>query len=285
MNSGLNINWYPGHMAKAMRLIGERLKFVDAVCVLLDARVPASSRNPELDGLVVDRKPVLYVLTREDLADPAVTKRWLEHLRQGTRGAVAVDSKSGAGVERVSSAARALLAEKLEARAAKGMGGGIRLMVTGVPNVGKSSLINRLSRGKPAKAEDRPGVTRNLQWIDAGNGLLLLDAPGVLPPRLGDRRGALNLAYTGAVKDEVMDVETLAMSLCETLRDVAPQALAARCKWESVPDGDGYDLLGAAAVSRGCLIRGGQPDTLRMARLLLDEFREGKLGRISLEEP
>ncbi|MCL2084840.1 MAG: ribosome biogenesis GTPase YlqF [Oscillospiraceae bacterium] len=283
----MNIHWYPGHMAKTMRLMAEHLKLVDAVCVLLDARIPASSGNPELDGLA-NRKPVLYVLTREDLADPAATSRWIEKLRREKpgSGAVSVNAKSGAGVERVSAAARALLSEKLAARAAKGREtGAIRLMVTGIPNVGKSSLINRLSRRKPAKTEDRPGVTRGMQWIEAGGGLMLLDVPGVLPPKLKDERRALHLAYTGAVKDQILDIETLAMSLCETLRDAAPEAFKSRCKWDAFPGGGGYELLSAAALSRGCLKRGGEPDTERMARLLLDEFRGGILGRITLDLP
>ncbi|GHU95275.1 ribosome biogenesis GTPase A [Clostridia bacterium] len=270
----MNIQWFPGHMAKARRLIEENLKLVDAVCVVLDARIPRASLNPELDALA-ERKPFLYVLCRDDLADPKVTALWLGELRASGKFAVAADAKSGEGVNAIHAAVRGLLKDKLASRAEKGQSGrAIRLMAAGIPNVGKSSLINRLSGRKPAKTEDRPGVTRGKQWIDIGKGLLLLDTPGVLPPKLSDRDEALNLAFTGAIRDQILDTEELASLLCQRIKDM-PEFVA-RCKADTLED---------IAAARGCLAKGGVPDTERMAALILDEFRAGKFGRISLEVP
>ena len=279
----MNINWYPGHMAKTMRVINESLKLVDAVCVLLDARVPQSSMNPGLTGL---NKPLLFVLTRADLADSAVTKQWISYFKGQGISAIALDAKSGAGSERFLPAVKELLSEKLEARARKGQEGrAVRLMIVGIPNVGKSSLINRLSKRKSAKVEDRPGVTRGKQWIDVSADILLLDMPGVLQPRLEDESAALNLAFTGAIKDQVLDTEELSVKLIDTLAAIAPTALAGRCKFTALPEERGYELLQLAARSRGCVIRGGEPDTERFSALLLDEFRAGKMGNITLEKP
>lgn len=279
----MNINWYPGHMAKTMRVIDSNLKLVDAVCVVLDARIPLSSQNPCLSDI---NKPLLYVLGRNDLAEPDVTRRWLDYFKARGTAAIALDAKSGAGVERLKPAVEALLSEKLAARAERGQSGrAIRLMVAGIPNAGKSSLINRLSGRKSAKVEDRPGVTRGKQWIDVDGHTLLLDMPGVLQPRLEDQNSALLLAFTGAIKDRILDTEELACKLIDTLAEIAPDKLAERCKWDSLPSERGYDMLCLAAKSRGCVVRGGVPDTERFAALLLDEFRSGKLGRISLEKP
>ena len=279
----MNINWYPGHMAKTMRAIESNLKLVDAVCVLLDARIPRASLNPGLTSL---NKPLLYIMTRADLADPAVTKQWIRHFAERGAAAAAMDARTGAGTERLLPAVREVLAEKLAARAERGQAGrAVRLMIVGIPNVGKSSLINRLAGRKPAKVEDRPGVTRGKQWIDAGGAVLLLDMPGVLQPRIDDPEAALNLAFTGAVKDQVLDTEELAVKLIDRLTELAPAPLAARCKWETPPEERGYELLCLAAKSRGCVSRGGEPDTERFAALLLDEFRAGRMGRITLERP
>lgn len=279
----MNINWYPGHMAKTMRSIDENLKLVDAVCVLLDARIPCASLHPGLTSL---NKPLLYIMTRADLADPAATKQWLRHFKSHGIPSIAVDAKSGAGIERLQPAVRELLSEKLAARAQKGQAGrAVRLMFVGIPNVGKSSLINRLAGRKSAKVEDRPGVTRGKQWIDVGGTTLLLDMPGVLQPRLDDAPSALKLAFTGAIKDQVLDTVELAERLLDTLIQLAPNALASRCKWETLPEERGFELLALAAKSRGCVLRGNEPDTERFSTLLLDEFRAGKMGRITLEMP
>jgi ribosome biogenesis GTPase A len=279
----MNINWYPGHMAKTMRAIEANLKLVDAVCVLLDARIPRASLNPGLTSL---NRPLLYILTRADIADPLITKLWIKYFNSQGIAAVSMDARTGAGKERLLPAVRELLAEKLAARAEKGQAGrAVRLMIVGIPNVGKSSLINRVAGRKSAKVEDRPGVTRGKQWIDVSGSILLLDMPGVLQPRLDDAAAALNLAFTGAIKDKVLDTEELAVKLIDVLAEIAPNALAARCKWEVLPDMRGYELLCFAAKSRGCVLRGNEPDTERFAALLLDEFRAGKMGRITLEKP
>lgn len=279
----MNINWYPGHMAKTMRSIDENLKLVDAVCVLLDARIPRASLHPGLTSL---NKPLLYIMTRADLANPAATKNWIKFFKQQGIPAISIDAKSGTGTERLQPAVKELLSEKLAARAEKGQAGrAIRLMIVGIPNVGKSSLINRLSGRKSAKVEDRPGVTRGKQWIDVGGTTLLLDMPGVLQPRLDDTDAALNLAFTGAIKDQILDTVELAERLLDRLTQIAPEALATRCKWDELPDIRGFDLLNLAAKSRGCVLRGNEPDTERFSILLLDEFRAGKMGRITLEMP
>jgi len=270
-------------MAKTMRAIEANLKLVDAVCVLLDARIPHASLNPGLTSL---NRPLLYILTRADLADPSVTKLWIKHFKDQGIPAISMDAKSGAGTEKLLPAVKELLTEKLAARAEKGQAGrAIRLMIVGIPNVGKSSLINRIAGRKSAKVEDRPGVTRGKQWIDVSGNILLLDMPGVLQPRLDDADAALNLAFTGAIKDQVLDAEELAVRLIDVLAEIAPSSLAVRCKWDTLPDVRGNDLLCLAAKSRGCVLRGNEPDTERFAALLLDEFRAGKMGRITLEKP
>jgi ribosome biogenesis GTPase A len=270
-------------MAKTMRAIEANLKLVDAVCVLLDARIPRASLNPGLTSL---NKSLLYILTRADLADPLITKLWINYFKTQGIAAVAMDAKSGAGTEKLLPAVKEVLAEKLAARAEKGQAGrAVRLMIVGIPNVGKSSLINRIAKRKSAKVEDRPGVTRGKQWIDVSGSTLLLDMPGVLQPRLDDADAALNLAFTGAIKDQILDTEELAVKLIDVLTEIAPNTLSSRCKWDTIPDAHGYDLLCLAAKSRGCVLRGNEPDTERFAALLLDEFRAGKMGRISLEKP
>lgn len=283
------IQWYPGHMVKARRLITENLKLVDAVCEIIDARIPLSSRNPDLDELT-GNKPRLIVLGRTDQADPAMTKKWAVYFREGGAAAIEADCKSGKGVQQLQPAVLSLLADKKAAFEAKGQSGrAMRLMVVGIPNVGKSSLINRAAGRKAAQAYDKPGVTRGAQWINLGNGIELLDTPGVLWPKFEDQTVAENLAFTGAIRDDIMDTETLGARLMSRLTACYPERLMERYHFDTISedagDGDaaGFELLERAARKRGFLVPGGHCDTERMAIVLLDEFRGGKLGRITLE--
>ncbi len=281
----LNIQWYPGHMTKARRMIEENLKLVDAVCEIADARIPDSSRNPDIDSLA-SNKPRIIILNRIDQADPAVTARWREHYRSLGIAVMETDSKSGKGVNAFSSAVKAALSEKIERNAARGLGGkALRVMVLGIPNVGKSTFINKVAGRKAALASDRPGVTRGKQWITVDKGLELLDTPGILWPRFDSQEVGEALAWTGAVKDEIMDRETLAANLLVRLRELYPQAIESRYKFTPDPEMNGYELLEEAAKKRGFLISRGEYDLERMSAVLLDEFRGGKLGRISLERP
>ncbi len=283
MPEEMNIQWFPGHMAKARREAQENVRLVDAVCEVIDARVPASSRNPEIDG-IAGGKPRLLVLNRVDQADPAETRKWAERFRKHGCAVLETDCKSGKGVGAFTSVVRTLLKDKLAAWEQKGMSGkSLRVMVLGIPNVGKSSFINRAAKRRAAEASDRPGVTRGKQWINLGNGVELLDTPGLLWPKFEDRQVGEHLAFTGAVKDDILDVETLAARLMERLRALYPDCLRERYKLELSGDEGGFDLLSQAARRRGFLLSGGELDTERMARILLDEFRGGKLGRITLE--
>ena len=282
----MNIQWYPGHMTKARRQMEADLKHVDIVVELVDARIPISSRNPDIDAICGD-KPRIMVLNRADQADPQMNKVWI-HYFAGERGiqAAAVYSRSGAGVGQTTALARSALRDQIAAWREKGqVGRPIRAMVVGVPNVGKSTFINRLAGRRSAKAGDRPGVTRGKQWVSVDKGLELLDTPGILWPRFEDEATGLRLAFTGAVRDEVTDVEGLACALLEMLRDRYPQALRERYKLAEPEGKPGWELLEQGARKRGMLISGGEADTERMARVLLDEFRGGKLGRFTLEAP
>jgi ribosome biogenesis GTPase A len=281
----VNVNWFPGHMTKALRGMEGDLKLVDAVIELTDARIPRSSRNPALDELL-GRKPRLLLLNRADQADPSATKRWIEHYRMRGIAALETDSRSGKGVERFPQAVRSLLQEKLQALEAKGQGGRpLRAMVVGIPNVGKSTFINKAAGRKAAAASDRPGVTRGRQWVTVSRGLELLDTPGVLWPKFDDPVIGEHLAFTGAVKDQILDTEELAGHLLSLLAELAPQALAERYKLTVTQGMQSWELLEAAAKQRGFLVSRGEADTLRMANVLLDEFRAGKLGRLTLEVP
>ncbi len=280
----MDIQWYPGHMTKTRRMISENLKMVDAVCEVLDARIPVSSRNNDIAELSAG-KPRLILLNRVDLADPELTKKWAAFYRSKGYFVVETNSKSGAGVSAFSGAVKTLLADKIEDYRKKGQIGRVmRVMICGVPNVGKSSFINRVSGKNVAKAEDRPGVTRTKQWIRVDNGIDMLDTPGMLWPKFDDKRTALNLAFTGAIKDEILDIESLATLLMEVLSEKYPESLTARYKIESSRDESGYDILLRAARKRGFLVSGGEVDGERMAQTLLDEFRAGLLGRITLED-
>lgn len=281
----VNVNWFPGHMTKALRTMEGDLKLVDAVIELTDARIPRSSRNPALDE-VLGKKPRLLLLNRADLADPAATERWLRFYKNSGIAALAADSRGGKGVEKLPAAMRSLLKEKLERLAAKGqVSRPIRAMVVGIPNVGKSTLINKAAGRKAAAAGNKPGVTKGRQWITVDRSLELLDTPGVLWPRFEDPAVGEHLAFTGAVKEEILDQEALAMRLAELLNREYRELFQARYKLGDTEGLDGPALLEAAARKRGFLVTGGETDLERMSRVLLDEFQAGSLGRITLEEP
>lgn len=285
MNSEqMNIQWYPGHMTKTRRQIEADLKLVDAICEIVDARIPISSRNPDIDA-ICGSKPRIVVLNRMDLADTVATKRWIEFFRSKNIYAVATDCKSKKGVGAFLPAVRNVLKEKIERNAAKGMNKPVKVMIVGIPNVGKSTFINQISGRKGAKAENRPGVTRGKQWVTVDNGLLLLDTPGILWPKFEDPKVGMMLAYTGAVKESVIDIEELACRLMELLWKYYPNALRTRYGIEAKPDTTGYDLLLEAGKKRGYLLARGEIHTERMSRVLLDEYRLGKLGLFTLEMP
>ena len=280
------VQWFPGHMAKTRRQIKESLPMVDAVVELRDARIPNASTNPELSALI-GAKPRLVLLNKADLADPAATERWVAAYRAQGITALAVDCRSGRGLQRFRPAAETLLAQTRRRNAEKGMAGkALRLMVVGVPNTGKSSFINRMAGKSAAKVEDRAGVTRHNKWYVIGGGMELLDTPGVLWPKFEDPAVGVKLAFTGGVKDQILDIETLAMRLLETLARYYPDRLAERYKlpegFASLPP---YELLTQVARKRGMLISGGEADTERAAVMLFDELRGGKLGAITFERP
>lgn len=281
-----SIQWFPGHMAKTRRMIGECLPLVDIVIELRDARIPQSSANPELSGWISGKKQ-LIVLNKCDTADPAITARWLSHYRKNGIPAIAVDSKTGKGLNQFLPLVHEELAELLERRASRGMAGRpLRMMIVGIPNVGKSSFINKMAGEKRAKVEDRPGVTRGKQWVTISRDLELLDMPGVLWPKFDDPAVGERLAFTGAVKDQVLDIELLAMRLLTWIREEYPGLLA---RYKITPDAaeglEPYELLELVGRKRGMLISGGEVNTERAAIMVLDEYRAGKLGKLSLEAP
>ena len=284
MQDQMNIQWYPGHMTKTRRQIEADLKQVDAICEIVDARIPVSSRNPDIDS-ICGSKPRIIILNRMDLADPAATKGWAEYFRGKGMAVVATDCKSRKGIADFQPAVRSVLKEKIQRNAARGMNRPVRVMIVGIPNVGKSTLINQISGRKGAKAENRPGVTRGKQWVTVDNGLLLLDTPGILWPKFEDPEVGMMLAYTGAVKDGILDIEELACRLIRLLWERYPQALNDRYGIPLDADVPGYELLEMAGRKRGFLISGGEINTERMAKVLVDEYRSGKLGRFTLEEP
>ena len=281
----MNIQWFPGHMTKAQRMIEENIKLVDAVCEILDARIPRSSRNPDIDRLAGD-KPRLVILNRTDLADPAVTARWRAYFEAQGLSILETDAKSGKGVKEFAPAVRRLLADKLRDYEAKGqVGRPLRVMILGIPNVGKSTFINKVAGRKAAIAGDKPGVTRGKQWINIGTGLDLLDTPGILWPKFDSQEVGEMLALTNAIKADVLDKETLGANFMLRLRALYPNALMERYKFEPDPEANGFELLEQAAKKRGFLLSRGEYDIERMANTLLGEYHEGKLGRLSLETP
>lgn len=280
----MNIQWYPGHMTKTRRQIEADLKQVDAVCEIVDARIPISSRNPDID-VICGNKPRIIVLNRMDLADNEATKKWMQYFRSKGYAAVATDCKTKKGINSFQPAVRSVLKEKIERNAAKGMNKPLKVMIVGIPNVGKSTLINQISGRKGAKAENRPGVTRGKQWVNVDSSLLLLDTPGILWPKFEDPNVGMMLAYTGAVKEGVIDIEELAARLMELLHRFYPQTLKDRYKVEAEQGTPGYMLLEEAGRKRGYLLSKGEIHTERMAKVLLDEYRLGKLGHFTLEMP
>lgn len=286
-NKPLNIQWFPGHMAKTRRLMRESMGLVDLVVEILDARIPYASKNPEIRKLV-GNKPRLILLNKADLADKDITRRWCEYYRKAGVSALPVDCKSGRGLNQFTPEVKNVLSEQIARFDARGMKGRpLRLMVVGIPNVGKSSLINRLAGGRRAKVEDRPGVTRGRQWVTLGGGLELMDMPGVLWPKFDDSIVAENLAFTGAIKDAVLDTEALADRLAGRIAHVAPNLLSERYKLsgEQLTNRAPMALLTAIGKNRGMLLPGGVIDTERASIMLLDEFRGGKIGALTLELP
>lgn len=282
-----SIQWFPGHMTKTRRMMAANLKLVDLVLEITDARVPASSRNPELDQWL-GKKPRMILLNKMDAADPQATDRWIQYYRRKGVTAFACDCRSGRNLQKFLPALREELAPLIERRNSRGMTGrALRVMVVGIPNVGKSSFINKMAGSKRAKVEDRPGVTREKQWVNISSDLELLDMPGVLWPKFEDPKVGERLAFTGAVKDDVVDIELLAMRLLGYLREEYPASLQERYKItpEDCEGLDDYDLLQLVGRKRGMLISGGEINTERAAITVLDEFRGGKLGRITLELP
>lgn len=281
------IQWFPGHMAKTRRMIGECLGAVDIVLELLDARIPYSSKNPEIEKITAG-KPKLTILTKASLADPEASRAWIQYYKSKNQHCVLIDSTDSLGIKALSDAVRTVLADKIERYSQKGMEGrSLKAMIVGIPNVGKSSLINRLAGAKRAKVEDRPGVTVDKQWVKTEIGLDLLDMPGVLWPKFEDNRVGENLAITGAIRDKILDTEEIAMILCARLMECAPDKFMARYKLteDEVYGLDGYDLFELVARKRGMLMSGGAVNASRCAEMLLDEFRGAIIGRITLESP
>lgn len=273
-----NINWYPGHMRKTERQIAKELTLVDAVIEILDARIPKSGKNPDTER-ITRSKPRVLLLNKTDIADPDMSARWAEFYRKQGYKCIFLDCKSGKGVEKVLPAVRQLLSDKIAAKKTKGMKMTVRILVAGIPNVGKSSFINRVAKSGKMRVEDRPGVTRENQWITLSDGSELMDTPGILWPKLDDE-SALKLAFTGAITDRITDTEELAASLLQYIRDRYPGLLSARYGIEAAK---GYEMLEAVGKKRGCMQKGGETDTLRASELVLDDFRGGRIGRITLD--
>jgi ribosome biogenesis GTPase A len=285
MSEVSSIQWFPGHMAKTRRLMQKNLPLVDAVVEITDARIPQSSRNPEMDRLV-GQKPRLVILNKCDAADDNITAMWLDYYKKRGIFALATDCRSGKGVNKFLPMLKELLKEQIEKWQSKGMvGRPIRIMIVGIPNVGKSSFINRMAKSKIAKVEDRPGVTRGKQWVSLGTDLELLDMPGVLWPKFEDKLVGEKLAFTGAVKDDIMDLELLASRLLQYLNENYPKLIFDRYNVETIENEEGYEILQKIGKRRGFLISGGEINTERAAITVLDEFRSGKIGKLTLEKP
>ena len=280
----MNIQWFPGHMAKTRRQIEEKLKLIDVVVEILDARIPMSSKNPDISELT-KQKPRIIVLNKADLADEMITKKWIKYYNNMGILACAADCSNGKGVQESVNLAKKVIADKIAQNQEKGMNRAIKILVAGVPNVGKSSYINRLSGRASATVGDRPGVTRGQQWIRLKSGIELLDTPGILWPKFEDEKVGIHLAFTGAVKDEIMDIELLACKLAEFLNENYRELLCARYKLENTEGMQGYELVEYIGRKRGFVISGGEIDFLRASNILLDEFRSTKIGKISIEKP
>lgn len=279
------IQWFPGHMAKTRRILAENLKMVDVVIELLDARIPRSSKNPEIDG-IVNNKPRVVLLNKCDLADEKVSNEWKQWFNDNGASVIFVDTLKGKGINELKSKLREIMKDKMEKEREKGrIFRPIRTMVVGVPNVGKSSFINKITGRSIAITGDRPGVTRSKQWIRINQEIELLDTPGILWPKFEDLKVGMNLAFTGAIKDEIMDTVELASVLLEKLASCYPDNLKERFKLSSLEGKTGVELLTEAGKKRGCIISGGEIDYERISSIVLDEFRGGKIGRVTLERP
>lgn len=287
MSEMQNIQWFPGHMTKTKRKIQSSLKLVDAVAEIIDARIPISSRNPDL-AQIIQSKPRLVLLNKCDMANQTATKMWIEHFKRQGITAIAIDCKSGRGLNQFAPAVNKVLAQRLEKLKSKGMiNPMLRIMIVGIPNVGKSSFINRIAKQNRAKVEDRPGVTRGNQWYTIAKNLEMLDTPGVLWPKFDDKIVGEHLAFTGAVKDQILDIELLAIRLLDFLKKLKPKDFIERFKLEDadIENIESYELLKLIGKKRGMLVSGGEVNTERAAIMLLDEFRAAKLGRITVEMP
>jgi len=281
----MNIQWFPGHMAKTRRLLAENLKLVDIVIELLDARIPASSKNPEIDE-IIKNKPRVVALNKSDLADGEISKEWSKWYSSQGYTNIFIDAVRGTGINELKSRLRTMMKDRREKDLQRGrIFRPIRTMVVGIPNVGKSSFINKIAGRASAATGDRPGVTRSKQWIRLNEEIELLDTPGILWPKFDDQQVALNLAFTGAIKDDILDTTEIAGKLMEQLSLTYPDSLKGRFKLESLEGKDGITLLEEAGRKRGCIISGGEIDYSRIASIVLDEFRAGKIGRITLERP
>jgi ribosome biogenesis GTPase A len=283
--NNLNIQWFPGHMAKTRRLLTENLKLVDVAIELLDARIPVSSRNPEIDNILAN-KPRIICLNKADLADESISQEWAEYFASNKMQVLFIDSINGTGVNELKSALRDSMKDRIERDKKRGrIFRPIRTMLVGIPNVGKSALINKLAGRASAVTGDRPGVTRGKQWIKINEGIDLLDTPGILWPKFEDQEVALNLAFTGAIKDDIIDKIEVAAALMSTLSKLYPENLINRFKLDSLENKNGGEILEEAGRNRGCIISGGRIDYERIAAIVLDEFRGGRIGRITLEKP
>ena len=287
MSEMQTIQWFPGHMTKTKRQIQSSLKLVDAVAEIIDARIPVSSHNPDLAKLV-QNKPRVILLNKCDMANQTATKMWIDYFKKQNLVAIPVDCKSGRGLDKFAPAVNTVMSHKIARLKEKGMvNPTIRIMIVGIPNVGKSSFINKMVKKNRAKVEDRPGVTRGNQWYTIAKNLEMLDTPGVLWPKFDDKTVGEHLAFTGAVKDQILDIELLAVRLLDFIKELKPADFITRFKLENedVENIDSYELLKMIGKKRGMLVSGGEIDTERAAIMLLDEFRSGKLGRITLETP
>ena len=282
-----NIQWFPGHMTKTKRQIQASLKLVDAVAEIIDARIPVSSRNPDLDS-IIQNKPRVVLMNKCDMADPSSTQKWINYFKNNGIVAIPIDCKTGRGINKFVSSVNEVLKEKIEKQKAKGLlNPTVRVMIVGIPNVGKSTFINRISKNRKAKAEDKPGVTRGNQWFTINKGFEVLDTPGVLWPKFEDKIVGERLAFTGAVKDQIMDTELLAMRLLDFLKVEKNPIFVERFKLQNEPieNIESYELLELIGRKRGMLISGGEIDTERAAIMLLDEYRSAKLGKYTFELP
>ncbi len=282
----MELQWFPGHMAKTRRLLKENIKLVDVVIELVDARLPLSSRNPEIDK-IVGNKPRIVVLNKSDMADSATNKQWISWFKQKGISAVEINSLSGQGITGIDREIEKVLAEKFRKDEERGIQRhAVKMMVAGIPNVGKSSFINKLSKRAATKTGNRPGVTQAKQWIRIAGKYELLDTPGILWPKFEDKDAAMRIAFTGGIKDEIMDIEELAFYLVDYLKKNYPENLQERYKLDDGFDGiESYELLELIGRKRGCIVSGGKVDMLRASNLVLDDFRSAKIGNISLEKP